>query len=266
MSARKAITKKLRFEIFKRDSFTCQYCGEKAPDVVLNIDHLIPVAAGGTNDILNLIAACFSCNSGKSDRQLSDSSVLDKQRDQLELLQARKEQIELMFEWQKGLSEIKNDTTNRLADFWSELLGGRFSLSDTGRAGLKKLERKYSLAEIMEAMRIAVDSYIHYEDDEPTQESVETAWKKVGGICTIRRREAENPDLARIYYIRGILRNRLTYCNEIVALQLLQQAVESDVNIDSLETHAKSARTWTQWTSDIRDFLETQEQNDTPSS
>lgn len=49
--ARKNITKKMRFDVFKRDTFTCQYCGRVAPDVVLEIDHIKPVAKGGTNDI-----------------------------------------------------------------------------------------------------------------------------------------------------------------------------------------------------------------------
>ncbi|OAM26482.1 MULTISPECIES: HNH endonuclease [Eikenella] len=38
-SKRKSITKKLRFEVLKRDSFTCQYCGKAAPDVVLEIPY-----------------------------------------------------------------------------------------------------------------------------------------------------------------------------------------------------------------------------------
>lgn len=50
MSKRKSISKKLRFEVFKRDSFTCQYCGKMAPDVVLEVDHINPVASGGENN------------------------------------------------------------------------------------------------------------------------------------------------------------------------------------------------------------------------
>lgn len=69
---RKPISNKLRFEILKRDSFTCQYCGRKAPDVELEIDHIVPVARGGCNDIDNLITACHECNMGKRDRCLED--------------------------------------------------------------------------------------------------------------------------------------------------------------------------------------------------
>ena len=67
---RQAIGKTTRFEIFKRDSFTCQYCGATPPSVVLEIDHIIPVAKGGTNDTRNLVTACFDCNRGKRDKHL----------------------------------------------------------------------------------------------------------------------------------------------------------------------------------------------------
>ena len=52
---RKAIGDKLRFEVFKRDQFKCQYCGKASPDVILHVDHINPVSKGGVNDILNLI-------------------------------------------------------------------------------------------------------------------------------------------------------------------------------------------------------------------
>jgi len=54
-----AITKKLRFEIFKRDGFVCKYCGKKPPEIMLEIDHILPKVEGGTDDINNLITSCF---------------------------------------------------------------------------------------------------------------------------------------------------------------------------------------------------------------
>jgi hypothetical protein len=59
------VTKALRFKILKRDKFTCQYCGRKAPEVVLHVDHKIPKSKGGTKSESNLVAACFDCNMGK---------------------------------------------------------------------------------------------------------------------------------------------------------------------------------------------------------
>lgn len=68
---REPIPKKLRFDILSRDNFTCRYCGQSAPDVVLHADHVKPVAKGGTNEPSNLVAACSSCNGGKSDTELT---------------------------------------------------------------------------------------------------------------------------------------------------------------------------------------------------
>lgn len=53
-----------RFEILKRDEFTCQYCGRRGGE--LEVDHVIPLCEGGTNEPENLKAACFECNRGKS--------------------------------------------------------------------------------------------------------------------------------------------------------------------------------------------------------
>jgi len=139
MGFRKAISKKIRFEVFKRDSFTCQYCGRKAPEILLQVDHIDPVSAGGGNAILNLITSCEEYNAGKSDRRLSDNSVLEKQRAQLQQLQERKEQIEMMFRWQKGLVELDDDLTERVAQFWSEQVPG-FCLNENGVKELKSYD------------------------------------------------------------------------------------------------------------------------------
>src|SRR5688572_10656762 len=65
MARRKSLSKKLRFTIFARDGFQCQYCGRTPPAVVLEPDHVVPVSAGGADTEENLITACFDCNRGK---------------------------------------------------------------------------------------------------------------------------------------------------------------------------------------------------------
>jgi hypothetical protein len=62
---RRAISKKKRFDIFKRDGFTCQYCGRSAPGVVLEVEHIHAVSRGGSDDDTNLLCACFDCNRSK---------------------------------------------------------------------------------------------------------------------------------------------------------------------------------------------------------
>jgi hypothetical protein len=64
--SRKPISRRLRYEILRRDDHTCRYCGGRAPDVALTVDHVVPAALGGTDDPSNLTAACRDCNAGKS--------------------------------------------------------------------------------------------------------------------------------------------------------------------------------------------------------
>lgn len=60
------VSRALRYQILRRDGFTCRYCGGRAPDVALRVDHVIPVALGGSDQPTNLTTACQDCNSGKS--------------------------------------------------------------------------------------------------------------------------------------------------------------------------------------------------------
>lgn len=55
----------VRWQVLERDNFTCQYCGQFAPNVLLEVDHKIAVVDGGTEQIENLITSCMACNRGK---------------------------------------------------------------------------------------------------------------------------------------------------------------------------------------------------------
>jgi hypothetical protein len=72
-----AISKRLRFEILRRDNHTCRYCGRSAPDAVLHIDHVIPESLGGPTESSNLITACSHCNGGKTSSTPDQSIVAD---------------------------------------------------------------------------------------------------------------------------------------------------------------------------------------------
>lgn len=76
LAKRLPISKKTRFEVFMRDDFRCRYCGRRVPDVTLQVDHVFPVASGGTNEISNLATSCMECNSGKSDQLLDGGTAL----------------------------------------------------------------------------------------------------------------------------------------------------------------------------------------------
>ena len=60
----------VRFRVLRKDNFQCHYCGRKPPITTLEIDHVVPVSIGGTDDEENLVVACFECNSGKGGKRL----------------------------------------------------------------------------------------------------------------------------------------------------------------------------------------------------
>ena len=117
--ARKSLSKKVRFEVFKRDAFTCSYCGKSPPEATLEVDHIVPVSGGGSSEIDNLVTACFACNRGKSDRplELAPCSIVKK----AEIIREREEQL---IEYQKVLSERQarlDEEALRIMSVYSDL-------------------------------------------------------------------------------------------------------------------------------------------------
>jgi 5-methylcytosine-specific restriction endonuclease McrA len=57
-----------RVNVFTRDGFRCQYCGEKKKMGELNYDHVIPRVQGGKTVWENIVSACYPCNNRKRNR------------------------------------------------------------------------------------------------------------------------------------------------------------------------------------------------------
>lgn len=244
---RASISKSVRFEVFKRDSFKCQYCGAAAPDFLLQIDHIKPVAKGGTSDITNLITSCAPCNSGKKDKQLDDKTAVAKSRLQMEELQERREQLEMMMQWREGLRDINEDVLDRVCSYWHDLAPG-WNVSDHGKVNLRKWIRKFSVDEILSAMDTAAAQYLQLDRNGAcTSDSWTLAFSKIPGICRVEREAKKDPDIREIYYVRGILRKKLSYFDEGRALQWLRAARSWDVKVDELREIALRVRNWTQF-------------------
>ena len=255
--ARKALSKKIRFEVFKRDSFRCQYCGRSAPDVILHVDHIKPVKEGGTNDLTNLITSCFDCNMGKKDRLLDDRSILEKQKQQLEELNERRLQLEMMMEWREGLVNLEEQKVEFVNEHWSKRTNGHYSLNENGLKTVRTMLKKFDMNIILDSMDAASNQYVKYDkDDKPTQETVEKAFKMVPRICTNKARDQEKPYLRDLYYIRGILKNRLSYLDEAKTIRYLESAYLKGVSIETLKDHAKQVRNWTEFRYDMDELLE----------
>jgi 5-methylcytosine-specific restriction endonuclease McrA len=69
--ARRNLGNALRFEVLSSHGFACRYCGRRAPFVALEVEHVVPVALGGTSERKNLVPACTDCNAGKGKRHVA---------------------------------------------------------------------------------------------------------------------------------------------------------------------------------------------------
>lgn len=261
MAERKSLTKKTRFEVFKRDSFRCQYCGKSAPDVVLNVDHIKPVSKGGTNDLTNLITSCFDCNQGKKHRLLDDKSVLEKQKRQLEELNERRLQLEMMMQWREGLLQIEEDKVEIVKQRFSDITN--YSPNETGVQEIKKIVKKFDLNLVLDAVEISTNQYLELDTEGSyTSKSVEKAFNFIGRICSNKTKDKERPYLKDLYYIRGILKNRINYCDNKQALIYLERAYEKGASIESLRDLVLEVENWSQFKYSIEEFLDSYPSDD----
>jgi hypothetical protein len=250
MSKRKSTGKKLRFEVFKRDSFTCQYCGAKAPDVLLHVDHIKPVARGGADVIMNLITSCAACNGGKGARELSDSTAVAKQHTQAASLQERREQLEMMMEWHHGLLSIDDAAVDGVVAMYKRLVPG-WTFNENGRKSVLAMVQKYGLEEVIAALRCTATKNIVLENGRATPDSadrLQVEWSKELAYARFRR---ENPVETELRYIRGILRNRVRYCPDHSALGLLVEASDAGVDMRTLRNLAITAHGYRSWEAEM---------------
>lgn len=73
--ATRAESTRMRFEVLKAFSFTCQYCGRSATDEELVVEHVVPIAKGGPDSPDNWTCACRKCNSGKAVSDVPSGAV-----------------------------------------------------------------------------------------------------------------------------------------------------------------------------------------------
>lgn len=178
MTDRKPISKGLRFDVFKRDDFTCQYCGAHPPEVILHIDHITPVKLGGGNEIDNLITACAPCNLGKSARPLNAVSrpMADKAAEMAE----REAQIAGYAAALEAAHERIEEGSWRVAE---RLQPGAEAGYNTDRLnGIRNFVKRLGVHAVLEAADTANLKYPH---------SKPRAFKYFCGICWRLVREAE---------------------------------------------------------------------------
>ncbi len=95
-----------RRNLFKRDRYTCQYCGCQPGGSELTIDHVVPRSRGGVSSWTNCVLACVACNHSKADRTPEEANLRLRKRpvrpDWRPIYAAHDIRVE---SWQRFLSE-----------------------------------------------------------------------------------------------------------------------------------------------------------------
>lgn len=109
-----AISKRLRFEVLRRDNFRCTYCGATPDEAELHVDHVVPTALGGTDIPENLTTSCADCNLGKSSTSPNEEMVAA-----VDLaIAARAAADERLHDYVYDQIEAANDYENEVLNIW----------------------------------------------------------------------------------------------------------------------------------------------------
>lgn len=87
-----AVSKRTRFEVLRRDNYTCRYC--RSTEGELTVDHVVPASLGGSDNPSNLVAACKDCNAGKASTSPDEAIVVDVSDDEIRWARALKQASE----------------------------------------------------------------------------------------------------------------------------------------------------------------------------
>lgn len=175
-----AITKKIRFEVFKRDGFKCGYCGKNPPEVTLEVDHIDPRANGGDDDMNNLITACFACNRGK--KHIPLEKIPPKLQENLEVLREQEDQIKEYRKFIKKVEGRKNKDIEKIEHIFTKSFPG-YGFSETFRAvSVKKFLNLLPLYEVEDAMQRAISKFprnFSGDRDNATKYFCGICWNKI---------------------------------------------------------------------------------------
>lgn len=249
MSERKSISKKTRFEVFKRDNFTCQYCGRSAPEVILEIDHINPVKNGGDNNIMNLITSCFDCNRGKGKRKLTENEEIKLQIEQLKEINKKREQLEMLLKWKKELDNFENEQVDKIEELLYDATGNTFS--EYGRTNCIKNIKEFGFEEVYESTKISIDQYYNQEDPD----SASIVFNYIGRICWMRRKQKNDPSMYKINYLCKIAKNNFHYFNNIQTKMFLKKYYKEE-DFDDLKEIFSTSKNWTELKENLSYYYE----------
>lgn len=173
-----ALSKRVRFEVFKRDMFTCMYCGRRPPEVVLEVDHVHPKAKGGTDDLDNLVTSYWDCNRGKAAKGLGDAVPAVDELGRLAAIQEASERAALLSQQNRASTAFLEAQANAIETvqvMWREIGGTDAWFQE---ASVKRFLRSLGVAEIIDAIEATGAWWTRYE-----WKTQDNAWRYFCGAC-----------------------------------------------------------------------------------
>lgn len=223
-----AVSTRTRFEVFKRDGFTCCYCGRNrdGDGVKLHVDHVIPVAEGGSDSIENLVTACQDCNLGKAANLLDERAPVPDIAGHVATMRAKREKLR-EYAQQKAIEEAATSMVwNHWFDVWgvSELDRWRIPYRST----LQRYVAELGCDEVKDAMNITAERF-----PQPSNNAV----KYVYGVLRRKLAELEGRVTACIYCKRRIVVEHgedatLDWWHRSCEEQALRDAEEAEAQAD----------------------------------
>jgi hypothetical protein len=210
-----AASKRLRYEVFRRDNHACRYCGASAPEVQLTTDHVVPVALGGKDEASNLVTACMPCNSGKSSAVPDAPLVAEVAQDALRWSLAMRAATDQMMA-DKAARDAECERFREKWDTWTCKLDGKFNAlvpKDPGwRESVRSLRAAGLPMEILwECTEIAMGRR-SVKPESTFRYMCGIAWNKVSELQKGARRLVRNddgevgaPDSGRLEFARELL-------------------------------------------------------------
>lgn len=149
-----AVSKRLRYEILRRDNHVCYYCGGTAPEVRLTVDHVVPTTLGGSDEASNLVAACVDCNAGKSSSNPDEPLVDEVDQRYAKWRDAMGFALEVDVAWRRGRDRRREEFLAAWNE-WTYVAGGR--TIDLPVDWPIKIDQFYSSGLVIDDLREAID-------------------------------------------------------------------------------------------------------------
>ncbi|MEJ2545405.1 MAG: hypothetical protein P8Y99_15155 [Calditrichaceae bacterium] len=249
--------KRIKFEIFEKDSFRCQFCGAGAPIAALRLRRI--QEAEKQDEWLNtafLSTSCTTCEkkrAGVNAKDLADGFI------SIDELEERLQQLKMLINWRKGMLRIRKQQLENLVTYWEKKVPG-FQISNEQKKHLLSYMTKYAGEEIRDAMNMAADKFINYNADGSFDtDSINQAFSKIQEICLQKTKIAANNETDGLHNIHQQLKNNINgFFDPHRAAQWLTYARSWEVKIEELAEMAQKVNNWTEFAVNIDKMVEAQ--------